>query len=93
MVGDVSVDEKLACFKPDNLVGGHSGIGTTNPQVIRSLSLFKFFEVMRVFFEGFFSPVMIIFHEPVDIFVVRVKIMAKLGLFMWVVGYLIVRRN
>ena len=60
MVRNVSVNEELSRFKPDNFIGRNSGIRTSDPKVFWSLNVFELVKVLWVIFQDLFGPSLIV---------------------------------
>jgi len=73
-VGDVAVDEQVAGQQADDLVGRHACIGTTDPQVFRSLLAGQFGEELGVFLLNGFGPAGIVVEQFLQIAHVRLLI-------------------
>ena len=55
-IGDIAMDENLAGQESHDLVGRHAGIGTTDPQIFRTLQVGQSREEIRIGGSCFRSP-------------------------------------
>lgn len=62
-IGDIAVDENFAGCEAGNLVGGHSAVGATDPEVLGSLLIGEFGKERGVFGFNRGGPIAVFFQE------------------------------
>jgi hypothetical protein len=57
------VDEDLTGFESHDFIGGHSGVGASNPQKLRSLDIDQSGEELWISFNALFGPLLVVFDD------------------------------
>jgi hypothetical protein len=67
LIGNISMDEDLTGLESHDFVGGHSGVGASNPQKLRSLNIDQSGKEFGIFFNALFGPLLIVVHNKLVI--------------------------
>jgi hypothetical protein len=63
LISNISVDEDLTGSESHDFIGGHSGVGASNPQKLRSLGIDQSGEELWISFNALFGPLPVVVDD------------------------------